>query len=55
MKSVHAGLKLKEYYKILVKDFKELSNCSDTEHACFESRDSLFVKYFLFFSQNHSL
>lgn len=23
MKSVHAGLKIKEYYKILVKDFKE--------------------------------
>lgn len=30
-KSVQAGLKIKEFYKILIRDFKD--PCSDTEHA----------------------
>lgn len=48
-KSVNAGLKIKEYYEILVKDFKELTVVILNMHACFESRDSLLVKYFLYF------
>lgn len=43
------GLKIKKYYKILVKDFKELTVLILNTHACFESRDLLLVKYFPFF------
>lgn len=39
-KSVRAGQKVKEYYKILVRDFKDSTvPLILNMHACFESRD----------------
>lgn len=51
-KSVHAGQKIKEYNKILLIYFKDSTVLILNMHACFESRDSLLVKYFLFFFLN---